>query len=327
MEDTQNEQVQPSEVDTTETVEQTEPQTEQVEEEIVVPDNWEPELKDFIGGINDTAGKRAVVDKLTNFEKGYQKKFQDLAEERKVYEADKKTFDENRALFDSYSAVEKQLDPELKPQIMAQYGSVANYMNALHQMDVVASKDPVRFLQNYCANNGISADNLAEILQGQGYRQAQESVYQQQRTNDQEALKAQIMKELEAKQQQEAYKNQVLAFAQAKDENGNDLHPLLADQSFVADMEKLQSVFSDKSLEDLYQMAVNMRPDLRQKAIDDEARKLTEAKEVEKAKSAVGVKPQVPTHGAKPDKSWQQVLSEQLGDDDEWLTHQLRKEN
>ena len=319
MEDTQNEQVEPSEVETTETVNGNEPQTETApaEEEIIVPDNWEPALKDFIGGINDTAGKRAVVDKITNFEKGYQKKFQDLAEERKAYEADKKTFDENRALFDSYSGVEKGLDPEMKPQIMAQYGSVANYMNALHQMDVMASRDPVRFLQNYCANNGISAENLAQILSGDGYRQAQASMYQQQRTNDQEALKAQIVKELEAKQQEKAYEQQVIAFASAKNENGEALHPLLADESFVSDMENLQKAFPNKSLDELYQMAVNLRPELRQKAIDEEAKKLTEAKEVLKAKSAVGVKPQVPTHGVKPVKHWQQVLSDALGDDDE----------
>jgi hypothetical protein len=91
----------------------------------------------------------------------------------------------------------------------------------------------------------------------------------------------------------------------------------MTDESFVKDMEGLQKAFPSKTLDELYQMAVNLRPDLRQQAIDDEAKKLAEAKEVEKAKSAVGVKPKVPTHGARPDKSWQQVLSEQLGDDDE----------
>jgi hypothetical protein len=313
MEDTQNEQVVPSEVETDETVTESETQeAKPAEEQIVIPDNWDQGLKDFIGGINDNAGKRAIVDKVTNLERGYNDKYQNLAKERQAYESEKKAFDENRALFDSYSAVDKGLDPEMKPQIIAQYGSVANYMNALHQMDIVASRDPVRFLQNYCANNGISAENLAQILSGEGYRQAQANVYQQQRTNDQEALKAQIMRELEAKQQQEAYKNQVLAFVQAKDANGQDLHPLMSDQSFVSDMERLQGAFPDKSLEDLYQMAVNMRPDLRQKAIDDEAKKITEAKEVEKAKSAVGVKPQIPTHGAKPSKGWGQVLDEEL---------------
>ena len=313
MEDTQNEQVEPSVAETTETVQEQEPQ----EEAIDIPENWEPELKDYIGSINDTAGKRAVVDKLKNFEKGYQDKYQTLAKERQAYESDKKAFDENRAMFDAYSNVERQLDAEMKPQIIAQYGNVANYMNALHQMDIMASRNPALFLQNYCANNGITLENLQEFLQGAGYKQAQESVYHQQRTNDQEALKAQIMKELEAKHQEQAYIKQVQDFASAKNENGEDLHPLLSDQSFVADMEALQRAFPNKSLEDLYQMAMNLRPDLRQKAIDEEAKKITEAKEVEKAKSAVGVKPQVPTHNPKPDKSWQQVLSEQLGTDDE----------
>ena len=82
-------------------------------------------------------------------------------------------------------------------------------------------------------------------------------------------------------------------------------------------MEALQKAYPDRSLEQLYQMAYNLRPELRQKAIDEEAKKVAEAKEVEKAKSAVGVKTRVPTHGAKPDKSWQQVLSEQLSTDDE----------
>ena len=311
MEDTQNEQVQPdTEVETTETVEEQEPQ----EEEIVVPDNWEPALKDFIGGIKDQAGKRAVFDKLNNFEKGYQKKFQELAEERKAYETDKKAFDENRALFDSYSLFEKSLDPQRRSAILARYGNVPNYMQTLYQSDLLASTDPAQFLQNYCANNGITAENLQEFLSGNQYRQAYQDRTME---SSQEALKAQIMKELEAKQKQEQYERQVTDFYNAKSEAGEMLHPLMNDQSFVKDMEALQKAYPDKSLEDLYKMASYLRPDLRQQAIDEEAKKLTEAKEVEKAKSAVGVKPQVPTHNPKPDKSWQQVLSESLDTDDE----------
>ncbi len=311
MEDTQNEQVQPdTEVATTETESEKDPQ----QEEITIPDNWEPELKDFIGGIKDQAGKRAIFDKLNNFEKGYQKKFQDLAEERKAYDADKKAFDENRALFDSYNGFEKSLDPARKAAILAHYGSVPAYMQTLYQSDLMASTDPAQFLQNYCANNGITLENLQEFLAGNQYRQAyQEKTLE----SSQEALKAQIMKELEAKQQQEQYQRQVTDFYNAKSEAGEMLHPLLNDESFVKDMEALQKAYPDKSLEDLYKMASYLRPDLRQQAIDEEAKKITEAKEVEKAKSAVGVKPQVPVHGAKPDKDWQQVLSEQLDDDDE----------
>ena len=310
MEDTQEEQVEQTEVNETETETAQEPQIE----EIVVPDNWEQGLKDFITGIQDQAGKKAVFDKINNYEKGYQKKFQDLADERKAYEADKQAFDANKSLFDSYSGFEKSLDQSLKAQILARYGNVPNYMSALHQMDIMATRDPVGFIKNYCVNNGITAEALQQYLSGQAYQTA----YQDNRiARSQEDLKAQIMKELEAKQQEQRYVEEVTRFAQAKNENGEYVHPLLSDQSFVADMEALQKAYPDRSLEQLYEMALNLRPDLRQKAIDEEAKKLAEAKEVEKAKSAVGVKTRVPTHGAKPDKSWQQVLSEQLGSDDE----------
>lgn len=313
MEDTQQEQVEqtePTEVNETETVEASEPQ----EEEIVVPDNWEQGLKDFITGIQDKDGKKAVFDKIKEYEKGYQKKFQDLDGERKAYEADKKVFDANKTLFDSYSGFDKSIDPSMRSMILAQYGDVPRYMQALHQMDIMASKEPVEFVKNFCINNGITLDSLQQYLSGQAYHDA----YQENRqARSQEDLKAQIMKEIEEKQQEQRYVQEVTQFAQAKTETGEYAHPLLADQSFVADMEALQKAYPNKSLEDLYQMATNLRPDLRQKAIEEEVKKIAEAKEVEKAKSAVGVKTRVPTHGAKPDKSWQQVLSEQLSTDDE----------
>ncbi len=314
MDDTQQEQVGQQEVDETETeTQETEPQTEQVEE-IVLPDNWEQGLKDFITGIQDQAGKRAVFDKINNYEKGYQKKFQDLADERKAYDAEKQAFDANRTLFNEYSGFDKSIDPSMRTQILAQYGNVPHYMEALHQMDIMASRQPVEFIKNFCVNNGITLESLQQYLSGQEYQRD----YQDNRiARSQDELKAQIMKELEQKQQEQRYVEEVTRFAQAKNENGEDLHPLLSDQSFVADMEALQKAYPDRSLEQLYQMACNLRPDLRQKAIDEEAKKVAEAKEVEKAKSAVGVKTRVPTHGAKPDKSWQQVLSEQLSTDDD----------
>lgn len=314
MEDTQQEQVEQTEVNETETeTQETEPQTEQVEE-IVVPDNWEQGLKDFITGIQDQAGKKAVFDKINNYEKGYQKKFQDLADERKAYDAEKQAFDASRTLFNEYSSFDKSIDPSMRSSILAQYGNVPHYMEALHQMDIMASRQPVEFIKNFCVNNGITLDSLQQYLSGQEYQRD----YQDNRiARSQEDLKAQIMKEIEQKQQEQRYVEEVTRFAQAKNENGEDLHPLLADQSFVADMEALQRAYPDRSLEQLYQMAYNLRPELRQKAIDEEAKKVAEAKEVEKAKSAVGVKTRVPTHGAKPDKSWQQVLSEQLSTDDD----------
>ena len=305
MEDTQTEQVTPTEVNETETEQTSEPQ----EEEIVVPDNWEQGLKDFITGIQDQAGKKAVFDKINNYEKGYQKKFQDLADERRAYDAEKQAFDANKSLFDTYSGFDKSIDQSMRAEILARYGNVPNYMSALHQMDIMASRQPAEFIKNFCINNGITIENLQEYLSGQQYQQAYQDARQ---VRSQEELKSQIMKELEEKQKQQRYEQEVMSFANAKNENGEPLHPLLDDQSFVNDMEALQKAYPNKTLEELYQMASYLRPDLRQQAIDDEAKKLAEAKEVEKAKSAVGVKPRVPTHGARPNKDWLQVLDEQI---------------
>ena len=202
----------------------------------------------------------------------------------------------------------------MRAEILARYGNVPNYMSALYQMDLMASRQPAEFIKNFCINNGITVENLQSYLSGQEYQNA----YQDNRfARSQEDLKAQIMKEIESKQQQQRYEQEVISFAQAKNENGEPLHPLLSDSSFVSDMEALQTAYPNKTLNELYQMASYLRPDLRQKAIDDEAKKIAEAKEVEKAKSAVGVKTRVPTRGARPDKTWQQVLSEQLGSDDD----------
>ena len=35
-------------------------------EEISIPENWEPDVKDFINSIQDVKGKRAIFDKLKN---------------------------------------------------------------------------------------------------------------------------------------------------------------------------------------------------------------------------------------------------------------------
>lgn len=306
MEDTQEEQVGTSEVNETEPETQaTEPQTEEFE----IPDNWEQGLKDFISGIQDQAGKKAVFDKIKNYEKGYQQKFKDLDAERKAYDTEKQAFEENRTLFNEYSAFDKSIDPSMRGMILARYGNLPHYMEALYQMDIMASRQPAEFIKNFCINNGITAENLQEFLSGQGYRNAYQ---EQQQISGQEELKAQIMKEMEQKQQEQRYQQEVIAFANAKNENGEALHPLLADESFVADMEALKGAYPNKSLEELYQMAMYLRPELRKQAIDDEAKKLAEAKEVEKAKSAVGVKTHIPTHGARSDKNWLQVLDEKI---------------
>ena len=302
MEDTQQEQVDVNDEDVS--VEQTE-NSEPTDDGIQIPDDWEADVKDFVKSISDSAGKKAVFNKIKNLSDGYMTKYRDLASQRKQFDADKQAFDANKSLFDGYSGFDKSIDPQVRNSIIANYGSIPSYMAALYNMDVMASRDPRQFLINYCNNNGITADNLNEFLTGKEYQQIQQA-------SSQEELKRQIMQEFEQKYAQKQMVEKVAAFVNEVDENGQSKHPLLSDDAFVKDMEALQKAFPNRSLEELYQMTINLRPQERQQSIQAEARKIEEAKDVEKAKKALGVHTQTPVRGAKPEKDWRDVLGEQI---------------
>lgn len=307
--DTQNEQVL-NEVETTQ-VEGNEPSdnkeavetpAENVVDEIQIPENWESGVKDFINSIQDQSGRKAIFDKISNYEKGYQKKYQDLATQRKQLDSDK-------IFLDTYRQFENGLDKELKAGILAHYGNVPAYMNSLHQMDIIASKDPLQFVRTFCMNNGISAEQINGALTDNKYQQMAQ-------TRSQEELEAQIMQKVEQKQREQRMMDEVSRFVAEKNEDGSSKHPMLADESFVADMDKLQKTFPEKSLEELYQMALGFRPEARKEALRMEAERIEKAKEVEKAKSVVGVKAKTPTSNVQEHKGWRSVVNDAFLDEE-----------
>lgn len=279
-------------------VEATAPESEVVEE-ITIPDNWEPDVKDFINSIQDVKGKKAIFDKLSNYDKGYQKKFQDLATQRHQ-------LDDERNFINTYREFEKNLNPDLRASILAHYGNVPAYMRALHEADITATKDPVKFLLNYCNSNGITKETLDSYLSG---TQNQELKAKQ----DQETLRKQIIKEIEEKQQKQKLEDDLRNFASATNENGELVHPLINDDNFIGQMDKLYSIYPDKSLQELYDMVVWSNPEYREQAVEKEALKIAQAKDVEKAKSAIGVKPSVPSNKSTEIKSWRSVLDDEVG--------------
>lgn len=279
-------------------VEATAPESEVVEE-ITIPDNWEPDVKDFINSIQDVKGKKAIFDKLSNYDKGYQKKYQDLATQRHQ-------LDDERNFINNYKEFEKNLNPDLRASILAHYGNVPAYMRALHEADITATKDPVKFLLNYCNSNGITKETLESYLTG---TQNQELKAKQ----DQEALRVQILKEIEEKQQKQKLEDDLRNFANATNENGELVHPLINDDNFIGQMDKLYSIYPNKSLQELYDMVVWSNPEYREQAVEKEALKIAQAKDVEKAKSAIGVKPSVPSNKSTEIKSWRSVLDDEVG--------------
>lgn len=279
-------------------VETTEPESEVIED-ITIPENWEPDVKDFINSIQDVKGKKAIFDKLSNYDKGYQKKFQDLAQQRHQ-------LDDDRNFLNNYREFEKNLNPDLRASILSHYGNVPAYMRALHEADIAATKDPVKFLLNYCNNNGITRETLDSYLDGTQSQEIKAKI-------DQEAFRKQIIKEIEEKQQKQKLVDEMSVFAKATNENGELLHPLLDDEEFVAQMDKLYTVYPNKSFQELYDMVVWSNPEYREQAVAHEAQKMVQAKDVEKAKSAIGVKPSIPSNKSTEIKDWRSVLDDEVG--------------
>lgn len=272
---------------------------ESVVEEISIPENWEPDVKDFINSIQDSKGKKAIFDKLSNYDKGYQKKFQELATQRHQ-------LDDERNFVNNYREFEKNLNPDLRASILSHYGNVPAYMRALHEADIMATKDPVKYLLNYCNSNNITKEMLESYLTGE---QNQELKAQK----SQEEFRKQIMQEIEEKQKEQKLIDDMRAFANATDENGEALHPLLQQEGFIDEMDKLYTIYPDKSLQDLYEMVLWSNPKYREQAVAEQAQKLVQAKDVEKAKSAIGVKPSIPSNKSTQQKDWRSVLDDEVG--------------
>lgn len=281
---------------------QDEPETQETEsavEEISIPETWEPDVKDFINSIQDVKGKKAIFDKLKNYEVGYQKKFQDLATQRHQ-------LDDERNFVNTYREFEKGLNPDLRASILSHYGNVPAYMRALHEADIAATKDPVKFLLNYCSNNGITKDKLESYLNGTQNQELQAK-------KSQEELRMQIINEIEEKQKQQKLVDDLRSFANAKNESGELAHPLLSQEGFIDEMDKLYTIYPEKDLQSLYDMVVWNNPTYREQAVAEQAQKLAQAKDVEKAKSAIGVKPSIPSNKSTQIKDWRDVLDDAFG--------------
>ena len=299
MEDTLNEQIENNEetnvVDETDSEQTPEQPAEEIVED-VIPENWEQDLKDFVNGIQDKAGRHTVIEKFKNYEKGFQKKFQDLAKDRKSFESDK-------AFLDKYRGFEQAL--ENRDLLIAKYGDLPTYLNKLCQMDVYASKNPEQFLINYCNNTGITAEKLQEILNGNANKQYVEK-------QNLERHDAELLDRWKKEQERERFEREVQEFANAKDEKGELLHPHL--QELANDMDYFVS--KGDSLQVAYEKAERLNPELYQEMINKKALELEQAKQVEKAKSVVGVKSATPVSSGKEKKSWRDELDDQLANEE-----------
>lgn len=265
--------------------------------DIDIPENWEQPLKDFLNSISDPAGKKAIFDKVKNFDSGYQKKLNDVATQRKELEAERAAFSDERQLLGAYAALEKQFrDSGISPDVINQFGSVPNYLRFLHENNMRASQNPAHFIIDFCRAKGIdSVEKLEELLTGD------EANSRRQELNAAE-FESQMMKRVEERFAIQNATNEINAFAN----DGN--HPLF--ENVRQTMATMLRSFPNITLQEAYDLAVYKDPELRaqQNLAAEKARQEEVKADVAKAKAASGIT-QAPQAKITQPESWEDILA------------------
>jgi hypothetical protein len=270
-------------------------------EELNIPEDWEAPLKEFITGIEDKGAQKAFFDKFVNFDSGYKKKFEDVANQRKEVDELRKSFDGDKALFDGYRSFENSIDQSHKAEILGRYGSVQNYMSALHQMDIAASSNPAQFLINYCNNLGITRENLEHVLSGSAYQEARQ---QHSNKNFESEILNKVRQEFEEREAQK----EVQAFYAAKDASGNAMYPHF--ETLREEMSHLSDVYPNDNLPQLYEKALYLNPELREAEISNKAKTISGSALAAKARAASPARPAVPAPNVSQKQNWRDTLDD-----------------
>ena len=266
------------------TNEDTTPATAEVgqeESELNLPKSWDESFVNYIKGMEDTNARNNAFNMFKNLHDGYFKKFDSLAAERKEFEANSQSFEEDRRFLNDYRDFENRIDSNTRNEIFANYGSMPQYMHKLHQMDVQASQDPIGFIQNYMNNTGLTVEMLQEGVNSPEYQQR---VMQSQQAQSYEDMRNKIMAEMEDRFKTQNATNQYNSYLTAKDEAGNLKYPHM--QNMENDIAYMMTS-RNMGFEDAYAQAKLLHADLFKEQIETQAK--AEA-EKERAKVVPSVK-------------------------------------
>lgn len=235
-------------------VEQTQNTEEAVQIEIEkIPEHWDNDIKTFLEGVADANGRNAFTKSFKNFESGWQKKFQDVSENRKRLDGDLERYGH-------YINFGKSLTPEQTQAITSQYGTVGDYLNHMHRVYNYAEQNPMEFILEFANAKKLDADKFVDYLT----KGIVPKVEKPKEINVDE-IKNSVRFELE----KERIGKEIEEFGKTH-EHFDKVRKIMAG---------LAQVEPGKSLEELYNMALYTMPELR-----------AETGKIEKAKQAVGVK-------------------------------------
>lgn len=284
-------------------------------QEVVIPDNWEPQLKDFVTSIEDVNGKQVIIDKLSNFEKGYQGKFQTLADEKKAFEDERTQFTTDKQVVESYKQLEQGFEQGQLEQINNSFGGTPQYFNYLKEMDMMASKDPATFLLNISNSNNIDLAQLAEMQKNPAMQQNYQTQNRQQSFEQQQSKKIQELEEkFNARVEQEANDKFLAEKLAVLDESGKQKYAHLSNESVLNSMEYLAQQNPNADFDTLYQESLYMVPDIRNGILNQNNQVQTATQQASKALSPKQVKSSVSSSKTKRKMSESEIIDEVLND-------------
>ena len=286
-------------------------------QELVIPDNWENPIKEFFKSDvfkDNREAQKTFYDKFKSLDDGYQAKFRDLSAKEKDFASRLNSFKEQERFLNSYRDFESTIAQEDRSKILSQFGGMPQYMARLYNLDKQFSSNPLEFISGLMRAGGITLEMLQNGQNSPDWQQRQFQNAQAQRMGEMEKRLAELVEQRLSGQE---FKNQVLAFANERDAQGNLTHPHL---SAVGDMmDILMEQNPQLTLQQAYDNACYAVPEIREQIlkaqVERDAQKKLAAADVAKAKNAQGINSKA-VAGSQKKKNWENVLEDLLDKSD-----------
>jgi ribosomal protein S15P/S13E len=224
------------------------------------PDYWDDERKQAFMSLPTTEAKESFISTVRNLERGYQKKFDNIADISKEY--------------DQIVGIMQPFDRELNSRGQTRTDAIRNLVAAQQLLTQNPAQGLSQLVQQF---GGRQAQAIVQQLAQQYGVSSQEASSQAYADPEIQALQNQIGQLTNHLRQNEnnalsqrtmEARNQINLFAEAQDENGNKLHPHFSKVEQVMGKMITQGIASD--MDDAYDRAVYQDPNIRSQLISGE---------------------------------------------------------
>ncbi|GHU52605.1 hypothetical protein FACS189496_2990 [Bacilli bacterium] len=238
---------------------------------------WNQQQKALFNSMNPDAQKQ-ILDMFRNPAKAYDKSTQYL---KNTYESTAAKYKEVEPLVTEYQTLTQKLEP-LRNDLQKLGVNNQQFFEGLVEDALIARDNPIEFLDNFFERTHIDPHKLVSYLED--YRAQRNDPYFQKidrverwvkdktLRERQEEQRKQQEREAEKKQQEQIdmqdAQERLKAFAQEVDEQGNPKHPYY--DAVVNTMGNLSQQTNSVDLEDLYNQAIWLNPEIRSKLIEME---------------------------------------------------------